>query len=265
MCEDGEDLKCEGKDYHSRYVLTCPFHSLAYEIECHERAKISEQLVHPGHSNWLEASHNVFIHFRPKHIFLERLHYVLSTELALLQSNMTYMYEKRGPQYHWVVELFERLKLPVFDGVQAALEVFNEQRKLNLDREKTDSFKQRQIQLKSERTMDARRRKVWSKKHGHDTYGSDDSDLDKDELKPKGRKKCTAGGTCKCGSTTHQHTNHSECHLNEKNRKSGVSNKKNQKGGVSVDDRASENSDVIYYSVRCRKHLFERKCAHPNW
>ena len=46
-CEDGEDLKCEGKDYHSRYVLTCPFHSLAYEIECHERAGISEQLVHP--------------------------------------------------------------------------------------------------------------------------------------------------------------------------------------------------------------------------
>ena len=46
-CEDEEDLKCEGKDYLSRYVLTCPFHSLAYEIECHERAGISEQLVHP--------------------------------------------------------------------------------------------------------------------------------------------------------------------------------------------------------------------------
>ena len=81
----------------------------------------------------------MFIHFRPKHIFLERLHCVLSTELALLQSK----YEKRGPQYHWVVELFEHLKLPVFDGVQAALEVFNQQRKLYLDREKTDSFKQR--------------------------------------------------------------------------------------------------------------------------
>ena len=51
-------------------------------------------------------------------------------QLALLQSNITYMYEKRGPQYHWVVELFERLKLPVFDGVQAALETFNRQRKM---------------------------------------------------------------------------------------------------------------------------------------
>ena len=103
-----------------------------------------------------------------------------------------------------VVELFERLKLPMFD----------EQKNLNLDREKTDPYKQRRIQLKTERTVDAQRRKVWSKKHGHDTYGSDDSDdsdLDEDELKPKGRKKRTTGGMCKCGSTTHQRTNHSEC------------------------------------------------------
>ena len=85
---------------------------------------------------------------------------MLSTKLALLQSNMTYMYEKRGPQYHWVVELFERLKLPVFDGVQAALEEFNEHRKLNLDHEKTDSYKQRRVQLKTERTMDAQHRVV---------------------------------------------------------------------------------------------------------
>ena len=244
--EDGEDLQCEGKDYHSRHVLTCPFHSLAYEIECHERAGMSEQLVHPilkrGHSNWLEASHNVFIRFRPKHIFLERLHYVLSTELALLQSNMTYMYQKRGPQYHWVVELFERLKLPVFEGVQAVLEAFNEQRKLNLDREKTDSSKRRRVQLKTERTVDAQHRKVWSKKHGHDTYGSDDSDLDEDEIKPKGWKKHTTGGKCKCGSTTHQRTTHSECRLNPK---SGISNTKKQESGDSVDDRVSEDSDVI--------------------
>ena len=68
---------------------------------------------------------------------------------------MTYMYEKREPQYHWVVELFKRLKLPVFDDVQATLETFNRQRKMYLDQKKTDSSKRRQIQLKSERTVDA--------------------------------------------------------------------------------------------------------------
>ena len=79
-----------------------------------------------GHSNWLEASYNVFICFQPKYIHLERLHYTLATELALLQSNMTYMYRKRGPQYHCVVELFRRSKLPVYDGVHRTLEEFNE-------------------------------------------------------------------------------------------------------------------------------------------
>ena len=74
-CEDKEDLQCEGNNYHTKDLLSCPFHSLAYEIECYKRADMAELLVHPtpnrGHSNWLEASHSVFIHFR---INLERLH-----------------------------------------------------------------------------------------------------------------------------------------------------------------------------------------------
>ena len=132
-CEDKEKFECEGQDYHTRLKLTCPFHSLAYEIECNYRAQMAEQVVHPilkrGHSNWLEASHNVLIRFRPKHINLERLHYELSTDLGLLQSNMTYMYEKHGPQYHWIPELYRRLRLPVYDGIQQALVLFNQQRK----------------------------------------------------------------------------------------------------------------------------------------
>ena len=120
-------------------LLSCPFHSFAYEIECHERALMSEQLVHAtlkrGHSNWLEASHSAFIHFRPKHIHLEGLHYVVSTELAL--SIMTYKYHRCGPQHHWLVELFRHLNLPVFDGVCATLEAFNKLRKEILDKEKT--------------------------------------------------------------------------------------------------------------------------------
>ena len=84
------------------------------------------------------------------------------------QSNMTYLYEKRGPQYHWVIELFRLLKLPVFDGVHAALEAFHQQRKTELDREKTDRFKRRRIELKVERTLDSQRHKQWTKKHGQE-------------------------------------------------------------------------------------------------
>ena len=107
----------------------------------------------------------------------------ISSELALLQSNMTYLNEKCGPQYHWVIELFRLLKLPVFDGVHAALEAFNEGRKAELDRKKTDRCKRRRIELKVERTRDSQHRKKWSKKHGHDTYGSGDSDEEGIELK----------------------------------------------------------------------------------
>ena len=61
-CDDGDDLKCEGKDYHTRCALTCPLDSLSYEIECHERANISDQLVHPilkrGHPNWFSKGHS---------------------------------------------------------------------------------------------------------------------------------------------------------------------------------------------------------------
>ena len=46
-CDDLQNLKSEGKEYHTRYPVSCPFHSLAYEIECHERAEAAEQLVHP--------------------------------------------------------------------------------------------------------------------------------------------------------------------------------------------------------------------------
>ena len=210
-----------------------------------------------GRCDFLEASHNVFIRFRPKHIYLVRLHYVVSTELALLQSNMTYMYEKRGPQYHWVVELFRRLELPVFDGVYAALEAFNRRRKIRLDYQKTDKYKQRRIELKVERTLDAQRRKDWSKKHGHDTYGSGDSDEDDGELKSNVQKKrkqgqISTGGKCKsCGSTSHLRSNHSECPFNKQNMKSGVSD----------EDRASENSDVIHYSGDAMSNSENSSCV----
>ena len=55
-----------------------------------------------------------------------------------------------------------------------------------LEHGKTENSKKRM--LKVERTKDAQRRKEWSRKHGHDTYG-DDEDSDIAELKPKEKKK----------------------------------------------------------------------------
>lgn len=95
---------------------------------------MTDQLVHPvlkrGHSNWLEASYNMFIRFRPKHVHLQRLHYMTSTNLALLQSNMTYMYTRRGPSYHWIPDLYQRLGLPVYDCLREVLEAVNRERRV---------------------------------------------------------------------------------------------------------------------------------------
>ena len=42
---------------------------------------------------------------------------------------------------------------------------------------KTEKCKRRRVKLLRERTEDAQRRKVWSLKHGKDTYGIHEDDL----------------------------------------------------------------------------------------
>lgn len=128
------------KSYQTKFPLTCNFHSLAFEIECDRLASQAEDLIHPvlgrGHSNIPEASHSVLIRYRCKSIYLARLHYILSTNLGLLQSNLTYMYHKRGVGYHWLSDLFRRLKLPVLSGMEKLLTIGNEKRIKKLNKQK---------------------------------------------------------------------------------------------------------------------------------
>jgi len=115
----------------------------------------------------------VLIRFRSKHIFLERLHYQLSTDLGMLQANMTYAQKEKGPAYHWIPHLYKQLKLPVYDGVQEALERFGKVRQRELNRKKKETTKHKRIQHKITRKKEQEVRKVWSKQHGADTYGTD--------------------------------------------------------------------------------------------
>lgn len=119
-CEN--ELKCQGKEYQSTKTLTCPLHSLAYEIECSRCADHVTEIIDPelgrGHSNSCEATFSVFPKFRPKDNGLQRLYYQTSTNLALLQASMTYLHKKWGPEYHWILDLFTRMGLPVLDGLR---------------------------------------------------------------------------------------------------------------------------------------------------
>ena len=100
----------------------CEFHALAYEIECAGRAKAADQVIDPelgkGHSNLSESSFSVLTKFRAKDTSLHQKHYQASTNLGLIQANMTWCYKHRGPEYHWIVDLYTRMGLPIFDGIQ---------------------------------------------------------------------------------------------------------------------------------------------------
>jgi len=88
----GDIIECEGEDYHSKNLLTCTYHTLAYEVQHYNRASQALQIIH-GHSNYLEASHNVLVRYRSKDKYLHSIHYMLSTNMGLMQANMTCMAE----------------------------------------------------------------------------------------------------------------------------------------------------------------------------
>ena len=63
------------------------------------------------------------------------------------------------------------MKLPVFDGVQEALEKYNLQRKRKLERERKQHQLKRRIELKKRRVVEGFKRSEWSRTHGRDAYG----------------------------------------------------------------------------------------------
>lgn len=207
QCPNKYEHECEGTEYHTSPKLSCPFHMLAYKLELEHRANMSASIIHDelkaGHSNLMEASHNVLIRFRGKHLYLERLHYHLSTDLGLLQANITSMSNLDGQHYHWIPTLYQKLGIPMFEGVEEALESYGIVREKKLKKQKEEPKIRRRIQLKAKRTGERRERIEWSKSHGNDTYGRKASTNSKN-------------GLCKCGSSDHRRTSSKNCPLNKK-------------------------------------------------
>ena len=89
---------------------------------------------------------------------LDRLHYHLSTNLSLLQANLTYMHAKHGTSYHWIPELHRRMNLPVFHGIVEALEKHSVHRKRKFEWAKGTPQKKRRIELKKKCVIDGQER-----------------------------------------------------------------------------------------------------------
>ena len=193
-----------------------------------------------GHSNAVEASHNVF---RSKDIYLGRLHYHVSTNLALLH----YMHAKFGISYHWIPDLYRRMKLPVFDGVQEALEKHNLQRKRKLEREKTTPVKKRRIELKKVLKV----LKVFGVQSGVGNmvlmHMVRMMSMNLTMLNAKGArlsqgKPNQSDGLCSaCGSTTHKRSTHRDCPFNTKRSTAKTSTKP----VIVAVDSPSQSSDAV--------------------
>ncbi|KAK3732460.1 hypothetical protein QZH41_014903, partial [Actinostola sp. cb2023] len=245
------DMKCSGEQYHSSHVLKCDFHGLAYEIECAQRAKKAEEVIDSslgkGHSNLPESTFSVLTKFRAKDINLHQTHYQASTNLGLLQSSMTWCYKNRGPEYHWIIELYSRMGLPVFDGIQQMCQDDNKQRMVKLGKKQTLEGKRGRIQLKVNRVEEQKIRKRYTKScQIRHTYGEDDDEqvleedvllrlteraiedgtaptlrlVDSAVLAPEGATVSIGGKRCKsCGSTSHMRSSHKDCPNNKKKKR----------------------------------------------
>ena len=157
-----------------------------------------------------------------------------SPNCGLCQGNMSWCYRVRGPNYHWVADLYERLNLPVLPAVAEALQKEVADRMEEVEKGKTDHKKGIRIKMKVARAEEQEARKKWVKRQTlQHTYGQDDDDVDGEAVDPalvEAAREATRGNqenngdvvhisgkSCRCGSKQHKRTSHSSCPLNPKN------------------------------------------------
>ena len=133
-----------------------------------------------------------------KFINLARLHYHVSTNIGLIQGCMTYLFAKRGPRYHWILDILERMCLPVVQNLPSILQKLNEGRFFDIQSQKTNAAKaKRKLYKRKRKVFEHQRRQLFVKESAmkHD-YGGDVSteEVIADASTDK----------CKCGSTDHR-------------------------------------------------------------
>ena len=104
-----------------------------------------------GHSNLPESKFSVLTKFRPKDTNLHQIHYEVSTNMGLCQSNMTYLIKCKRTTYHWVLKLFGKMGLRTVDSIEAVIARENEERMRRLENQKTDRAKQERVAFKQKR------------------------------------------------------------------------------------------------------------------
>ena len=153
-----------------------------------------------------------------------------STNEGFCQGNMTWCFKVRGPDYHWVVDLYERLNLPVVPAVVEALHKATVDRAAELEKQKSEKRKQNRIRMKVARAEDQESQKKWVKQQavrhsygredsGDEDEGEVDAGLEREVSQMVGSNKqitVISERKCRCGSTEHSRVTHRSCPLNNK-------------------------------------------------
>ena len=151
-CNDVENLRCVGKPYESKFVLSCELHALGYEIECERRASEAESVIHPvmgrGHSNLCEAAFSILPRFRAKNLALHRLSYITLTNWGLIMSCVDSTDDSP------FVSLFSQMGLPILDGMANIWKVDTDEMSKVLQKQKSEEVKKYRIQMKSARVAE---------------------------------------------------------------------------------------------------------------
>jgi len=155
-----------------------------------------------------------------------------STNAGLCQGNMTWCHKIRGSEYNWIVDLYERLNLPILPSIVSALQKAVRERASALEKQKSQEKKSQRIRMKIARAEDQETRKKWGKQQAlRHTYGREEIESEDDEVEVDENLErdvsnmiggngeeitVISGKRCRCGSRDHSRTSHRLCPLNKK-------------------------------------------------
>lgn len=100
------------------------------------------------------------------YVLVACLHYITATNCGLMQGNMTWCDKNRGPDYHWIVDLY----LPITSAVVSALTKANKERMANLKRKKSEKGKKTENLSEDCKGRGPRRKKKVDKTTSHSSY-----------------------------------------------------------------------------------------------
>uniref|UniRef100_A0A1X7SIU3 Uncharacterized protein n=1 Tax=Amphimedon queenslandica TaxID=400682 RepID=A0A1X7SIU3_AMPQE len=173
---------------------------------------------------------------------------------------MTYLFTKRGPQYHWILDILKRMCLPVVQNLPTILEKLNADRFFDIESKKTNVAKaRRKLYKRKRKVFEHQRRQLFVKESAmnHD-YGRDASteEVIADASTDK----------CKCGSTDHRRTSHKSCPLRRTcDTATGIDTSCDINASKS-DDNVSEYDDDCYdFECSLSDKTEVESCACPNF